>query len=160
MKAIRSITILGAVLTWVLSVASVQAQNTLVDDRTSVIDVLDERPNIPTVNTALAFTNVWPRAVKVRLEAFDHEGQPAGRGEIEIPPRGLKYVFVSRILIDTDPRFVGWVAARTSLPISASAVLLGIGTTDLPVERFPSLNATDVSSRRRYSILFPLTAAF
>jgi len=160
MKAIRSTILVAAALALALSAASVQAQSTLVDDRTGVIDIIEERPDIPTVNTALAFTNVWPRAVKVRLEAFDNEGQPAGRAEFEIPPRGLKYFFVSRLLANTDPRFVGWVAARTSLPVSASAVLLGIGTTDLPVERFPSLNATDVSSRRRYSILFPLTAAF
>jgi hypothetical protein len=137
-----------------------QAQNTLNADRTDVIDILEERPTLPTVNTALAFTNVWPRAVKVTLEAVDNEGNGAGRREFEIPPRSLKYFFVSRLLSDPNPRFVAWVAARTSLPVSASAVLLGIGTTDLPVERFPSLNATDVSSRRRHSILFPLTAAF
>jgi hypothetical protein len=150
----------GAVVGLILNGASARAQSTLADERASVIDIIEERPQLPTVNTALAFTNVWPRPVKVTLEAFDNEGQPAGRAEFEVPARGLKYVFVSRILSDTDPRFVGWVAARTSLPVAASAVLLGIGTTDLPVERFPSLNATDVSSRRRYSVLFPLTAAF
>jgi hypothetical protein len=152
--------VLGALVGLTLNVTTVQAQNTLAEDRASVMDIITERPTVPNVNTALAFTNVWPRAVKVTLEAFDNAGQPAGRAEFEIPPRGLKYFFVSRILRDTDPRFVGWVGARTSLPVSASAVLLGIGTTDLPVERFPRLNATDVSSRRRHSILFPLTAAF
>ena len=160
MKLVRRIVVLGALVGLTLNGMPVQAQNTLAEDRTSVIDIITERPTVPSVNTALAFTNVWPRAVKVTLEAFDNEGQPAGRAEFEIPPRGLKYFFVSRILRDTNPRFVGWVGARTSLPVSASAVLLGIGTTDLPVERFPSLNATDVSSRRRHSILFPLTAAF
>jgi hypothetical protein len=160
MNVVDRIAVLGALAVVLLIGAPAGAQNTLADDRTSVIDAIDERPSIPTVNTALSFTNVWPRAVKVKLEAFDHEGQPAGGAEFEIPPRGLKYMFVSRILRDPNPRFVGWVAARTSLPVSASAVLLGIGTTDLPVERFPSLNATDVSSRRRHSVLFPLTAAF
>ena len=112
-----------------------------------------------TVNTALAFTNTWARPVKVRLEAFNQNGRNVGEGEIEVPPHGLKYFFVSRLVGATDPRFVGWVAARTTLPISATAILLGVGTTDLPVERLPSLNS-DTSARHRYSILFPLTAAF
>lgn len=160
MSVVQRTMMIGALLGLMSSGVAVQAQNTVSDDRASVIDIVADRPQVPAVNTALAFTNVWPRAVKVALEAFDNEGQPAGRAEFEIPPRGLKYVFVSRILADANPRFVGWVRARTSLPLSASAVLLGIGTTDLPVRRFPSLNASDVSSRRRFSVLFPLTAAF
>lgn len=160
MKLVRKIVVLGTLVGLTLYGMPVHAQNALAGDRTDVIDIIEERPTVPTVNTALAFTNVWPRAVKVRLEAVDNEGRPAGKAEFEVPARGLKYFFVSRILSDSSPRFVGWVAARTSLPLSASAVLLGVGTTDLPVERFPSLNATDVSSRRRHSILFPLTAAF
>lgn len=160
MKGIVRGLVLGALIGFVAYGSPAHGQNALVDERANLIDIIEEPPPIPAVNTALAFTNVWPRAVKVTLEAFDNSGEPAGRAEFVIPPRGLKYFFVSRILADANPRFVGWVAARTSLPLSASAVLLGIGTTDLPVERFPSLNATDVSSRRRYSVLFPLTAAF
>lgn len=129
------------------------------DDRGKVLALIEERPHLPAVNTALAFTNTWARPVKVRLEAYNQNGRNVGEGEIEVPPHGLKYFFVSRLVGASDPRFVGWVAARTTLPISATAILLGIGTTDLPVERLPSLNS-ETSARHRYSILFPLTAAF
>jgi hypothetical protein len=136
-----------------------QTADANVDDRAKVLALIEERPQLPTVNTALAFTNTWARPVKVRLEAYNQNGRNVGEGEIEVPPHGLKYFFVSRLVGAADPRFVGWVAARTTLPISATAILLGVGTTDLPVERLPSLNS-DTSARHRYSILFPLTAAF
>lgn len=141
--------------------APARAQNvaTAADDRAALVELIEERPAAPSVNTALAFTNTWPRAVKVRLEAFNHHGRKVGEGELEIPPHGLRYFFVSRLVQNDDLPFVGWVGARTSLPVVGSAVLLGIGTTDLPVERFPSLNA-DAATRRSYGILFPLTAAY
>jgi hypothetical protein len=130
-----------------------------VDDRAKVLALIEERPQVPEVNTALAFTNTWARPVKVRLQAFNQNGRNVGEGEIEVPAHGLRYFFVSRLVGASDPRFVGWVAARTTLPISATAILLGVGTTDLPVERLPNLNS-EASARHRYSILFPLTAAF
>jgi hypothetical protein len=136
-----------------------QTVDAVADDRAKVLAEIEERPAIPAVNTALAFTNTWARPVKIRLEAFNQHGRRVGEAEFEVSPHGLKYFFVSRLVGAVDPRFVGWVAARTSLPVSATAILLGVGTTDLPVERLPSLNA-EVSARHRYSLLFPLTAAF
>ena len=127
-------------------------------DKEAVLDMLEIRPPTPAVNTALVFTNTWGREVKVRLAAYDQNGDPAGSADFSIPPRGLKYFFVSRLLSSTDPRFVGWVTGRATLPVSASAVLLGIGTTDLPVERQGARPSTDAV--RRFEILFPLVAAF
>lgn len=159
MDSIRAFLATGLLIAAFAAGAHGQQVDALADDRLSALEIVDERPPAPAVNTALAFTNTWGRPVKVRLEAFNHEGEAVGRAEIEVPARGLKYFWVSRLVQENDDRFVGWVAARTSLPVAASAILLGIGTTDLPVERLPSLNS-DVSARRRYSVLFPLTAAF
>jgi hypothetical protein len=159
MDTMRALLASGLLIGALTVAAEGQTVDVAADDRAQVLDMLEERPPAPAVNTALAFTNTWPRAVKIRLEAFNQHGRNVGEAEFEVAPHGLKYFFVSRLVGANDPRFVGWVAARTSLPVAATAILLGVGTTDLPVERLPNLNS-QVSARHRYSILFPLAAAF
>jgi hypothetical protein len=159
MDAIRALLATGLLVGAFAVGAHGQTVDEAVDDRAKVLDMIEVRPQLPAVNTALTFTNTWARPVKIRLEAYNHDGSSAGEVEFEVAPHGLKYFFVSRLVGAGDPRFIGWIAARTSLPISATAILLGVGTTDLPVERLPSLNS-DASARRRYSLLIPLAAAF
>lgn len=159
MKKMRVFLASAAVIALTAGAALAQADATVAaGDREAVLDMLEPRPPTPAVNTALVFTNTWGREVKVRLTAYDQNGDSAGAAEFSIPPRGLKYFFVSRLLSSADPRFVGWVTGRATLPVSASAVLLGVGTTDLPVERHGSRPST--GAVRRFEILFPLVAAF
>lgn len=158
--AFRTIIAVGFLVGCLGSGAAGQLDVAATDDRALVLDMLEPRPAGPTINTALAFTNPWNREVKVRLQAFDSKGEQAGTASFVLAPRELKYFFVSRLVGEVDPRFVGWVRGETSLPISPSAVLVGAGVTDLPVEKRarPATSVRDAA--RRYEVLFPLTAAF
>lgn len=162
MNVIHLLPVAGALVGLLAASASAQVGTQLndvaPDERLDIIEMVEPRPEVPAANTALTFTNTWPREAKVKLEAYNHAGEPVGRGELVVPANGLKYVFVSRIVADTDPRFIGWVLARTSHPLFASAVLLGLGVTDLPVDHNPRLVNTDAVHRP--AILFPLTAAY
>jgi hypothetical protein len=158
MRTFRFILFMGAtLLLWTGGEALAQVE--VPDDRLGIVDIVEPRPEVPLVNTALAFTNTGRLPVKVKLEAIRHTGEPAGEGEMEIPAGGLKYFFVSRLIRNSDLPFVGWVAARTSGHLHPTALLLGLGTTDLPAVQQPN-NASVAPSTRRYTIIFPVTAAY
>ena len=158
MLLMRTILMSGALIPFICSSGFDQLNELALDDQLAIVDEVAPKPDLPVINTALAFTNPWPVEVKVKLEAYNYEGEEVGEGELVIPPHGLRYFFVSRIGGDDAARFVGWVAARTSRSVAGSAILLGAaGTTDLPVRRFPRRLNTDRVHPRM--IWFPLVAA-
>ncbi len=118
-------------------------------DLVGALDIIDQKPTVPGVNTALVYTNTSGDEVEVKMAARDSEGTGVGTHHLKIPPYGVRFVFVSQFIAAADLPFVGWVQASASRRVHASAILLGLGATDLP-----SLN------RPQSRMVFPVTAAY
>ena len=107
MLLMRTILMSGALIPFICSSGFGQLNELALDDQLAIVDEVAPKPDLPVINTALAFTNPWPVEVKVKLEAYNYEGEEVGEGELVIPPHGLRYFFVSRIVGDDAARFVG-----------------------------------------------------
>ena len=144
MRIVR--TAVAVLVAGLLLAAPAQAQ---LDDVEGALSIVDAKPPIPSVNTALVFTNPKAAPARVKMAAFNYEGDRVGEHELVIPANGLKYVFVSQFLDAGALPFVGWVAAKASPSVFPSAVLLGVGTTVLPA-----------NNRKAGRIFFRLAAAY
>lgn len=118
-------------------------------DLVGALGIIDQKPPVPSVNTALVYTNTSPADVEVKMEAVNAEGQRVGTHSLKIPAYGLRFVFVSQFIAATDLPFVGWVQAKATRRVHGNAVLVGLGATDLPSE-----------SRPHSRMFFPVTAAY
>lgn len=118
-------------------------------DLVNAISLVDQKPPNPSVNTALIYTNTSADDVELKMRAVNHDGEEVGVHYMKVPANGLRFVFVSQFIDASDLPFVGWVEAKASRRVFANAVLLGVGTTDLPTQQRPQ-------SR----MVFPVTAAY
>lgn len=135
----------GALLlgTWAAPPASANA------DLVAALDIIDQKPPAPAVNTALVYTNTSGDDVEVKMAATNHDGRSLGTHALKVPARGVRFVFVSEFIDPADLPFVGWVEAKATRRIHGTAVLVGLGATDLPSQPRPH-------SR----MIFPVTAAY
>ena len=140
-------TAVAVLVAGLLLVAPAQAQ--LDADVAGALNIVDAKPVVPSVNTALIFTNPKNAPARVKMVAYNYEGTRVGEHELAVPALGLKYVFVSQFVDATALPFVGWVEAKASPAVFPSAVLLGVGTTALPA-----------NNRRTGRMFFRLTAAY
>ena len=102
-------------------------------DADGVREVL--RPPHDMVDTALVFTNLGGTPALVNIRAFTRNGDPAGMATVRVPGRGLAYVLASDLRAAGHDAILGHAqGVSRSLTLTATAVLVGAGTTDLPVD--------------------------
>lgn len=129
---------------------------------------LAHRPEEATIDTALIFTNVGREALKVKVQAYTKSGDPAGSADLEVPALGLVYILASDLRGVNDKALLGHAEALSrDRRIIASAVLLGGGTTDLPVKVRPYIAPSPTSTGpvavppvRYLRHIFPVIAAY
>ncbi len=101
------------------------------------------------VNTALVFTNVGGRQLRVICRGFDGDGEPVGRVGLTIPGGGLRFALASDLSNGAD--FIGHVRCRARHRLRASSLLIApSGITDLSADM----------SRPRGGIVFPVVATY
>lgn len=83
------------------------------------------------------------------MAATNAQGESVDQHSLKIPARGVRFVFVSEFVAAADLPFVGWVEAKASKRVHGTAILLGLGATDLPSQ-----------SRPHTRMVFPVTAAY
>lgn len=92
-------------------------------------------PHDSVVDTALVFTNLGGTPALVDVRAFTRNGDPAGMATVRVPGRGLAYVLASGLRAAGHDAILGHAqGVSRSLTVTATAVLVGAGTTDLPVD--------------------------
>ena len=106
----------------------------IVRDAVELTRELRPRPvdDVDVADTALVFTNTGLPA-RVYCAAFNKQGERVGRAWLKIPRLGLRYMLASDLSNDTD--FVGHVQCSTGSRVKGSAVFLGPGFSDLPVQQ-------------------------
>jgi len=138
------------------------------DDIDRLRAAIAHRPDDNTVDTALVFTNVSRAAAKVKVQAFGRNGAALGTAELEVPANALRYVMASELATNDERTLLGHAEAITvDRRVIATAVLVGAGTTDLPVVvrpvPSPVSTATDpaeVAPRRLLKHIFPVIASY
>jgi hypothetical protein len=162
---VRSVLFLLIASSWAL------AQTTESD----LLSTLSQMPPDGQIDTALIFTNLGSATAVVAVKGFTRSGEPTGSVSVKVPARGVGYVLASELRPTTNAAVLGHAEAATrSLRVVGTAVLLGIGTTDLPVitrtasgpvpapEATPEVATPNLSNRLapRYTrIIFPVIAA-
>jgi hypothetical protein len=140
-----------------------------------LLSTLSQMPADGQIDTALIFTNLGPATAVVAVKGFTRSGEPTGNVSVKVPARGVAYVLASELRPTTNAAVLGHAEAVTrSLRVVGTAVLVGIGTTDLPVitrtavgpvpapEATPEVATPSLSNRLapRYTrIIFPVIAA-
>jgi hypothetical protein len=120
-------------------------------DAESLRDYVSTHPvDVDRVNTALIFTNVSQRKLRVGCVAYNQHGTPIDRGWIAVAPNGMRFVLASEVAGGRD--FVGNVKCKSGGRVIGSAVLLAPGLTDLPVEQHEHEGNTHLR--------FPVIAAY
>jgi hypothetical protein len=110
--------------------SSVFAQATESD----LLSTLSQMPPDGQIDTALIFTNLGPSTAAIRVQGFARSGAPTGSASVKVPARGVAYVLASQLRPTTNDAILGHAEAVTrNLRVVGTAVLVGIGTTDLPV---------------------------
>ena len=90
-------------------------------------------PDRDVADTAIVITNLANRRGVAFCVAFDYEGRPAGRGRVQVPPRGLRWLLASDLSHDVD--FIGSAQCFLNGRMLGSAIFLGRDVTDLPVHQ-------------------------
>ena len=131
---------------------------------------LAHRPEEQTVDTALIFTNLGRDEAVVNVQAFNSKGEPAGRATVNVPGKGLAYVLASDLRGTAEELFLGHAeAVSRDVYVLGTAVLLGAGTTDLPVHRRVQITEPPPVARpgtgappsvRFVKLIFPTVAAY
>ena len=103
-------------------------------DAESLRDYINTHPvDVDRVNTALIFTNVSQRKLRVGCVAYNQHGRAIDRGWVAVAPNGMRFILASEVAGGRD--FVGNVKCKSGGRVIGSAVLLAPGLTDLPVEQ-------------------------
>ncbi|MFQ5667653.1 MAG: hypothetical protein ACE5I7_14670 [Candidatus Binatia bacterium] len=138
------------------------------DPTLALRQAIENNPATPGVDTALVFTNLGRTASKVKMEAYDSDGNPAGSKQLDVPANGIAYVFASGFADPTTTdHFVGKVEATGRGHLTGTAVLVGDLVTDLPVivkvrrlRTNAALSASGATKALATRITFPLVAAY
>ncbi|MEM7410313.1 MAG: hypothetical protein AAF430_08775 [Myxococcota bacterium] len=103
-------------------------------DGVALIDAIRvPEPDRDVADTAIVLTNFGPRDQKVVCGGFNKNGRAVGRVWVKVPAHGLRYVLASDLADDLD--FIGSAQCAASGNIRGSAIFLGPGLTDLPVQQ-------------------------
>jgi hypothetical protein len=140
-----------------------------------ILSTLSEAPSDGQIDTALIFTNLGRSTAVVGVRGFARSGEPTGSVRVKVPARGVAYVLASQLRPTTNAAILGHAeAVSRNLGVVGTAVLVGIGTTDLPVitrtavgplpvpEATPEPATPSVSNQSalRYTrMIFPVIAA-
>jgi len=120
-------------------------------DGAELIEEMRVRPDDRDVaDTALVFTNFSNQRQHILCVGFDKHGNAVGRVRVVVPRLGLRYVLASDLADDLD--FIGSAQCGADASVKGTAVFLGPGLTDLPVQQ--------VQGERAGRMRFPLVATY
>lgn len=152
--ALAATTVAMIAMPFSVNAASIAAEEDLgfeiTRDAGSLRDYINTHPDVDRVNTALIFTNVSHRKVRVGCVAYNQHGTPIDRGWVAVAPNGMRFALASEVAGGRD--FVGNVKCKSGGRVIGSAVLLAPGLTDLPVEQHQHEGNTHLR--------FPVIAAY
>lgn len=130
---------LGATLCLFLLAPGVSAQSLESEDRevkhvdrSYLSAELRDRPDRDVADTALVFTNFSGQRQKVLCGGFNHHGSLVGLARTVVPANGVRFILASDLADELD--FVGSAQCAAAGEVKGTAVFLGPGLTDLPVE--------------------------
>ncbi len=120
-------------------------------DGTELMEEMRVRPDDRDVaDTALVFTNFSEQRQHILCVGFDKHGNALGRVRVVVPRLGLRYVLASDLSNGAD--FVGSAQCGAAASVKGTAIFLGPGLTDLPVQQ--------VQGERAGRMRFPLVATY
>jgi hypothetical protein len=89
-------------------------------------------PDRDVADTAVVLTSLTYNRAVATCAAFDGNGALIGRARVRIPRMGLRWLLASDISNDVD--FIGSAHCFVAGKVAVTAVFLGPGITDLPVQ--------------------------